>query len=416
MKLSSVLLAGSLVANAALIALFIAGASGGTTSPATTPTDSRPAAKAPIAGEANAAVDPAAWANLTPEKPATLLARLRAAGFPPAMIRALIAEQVRVQFAPQRAALNLKAKERPYWEPATHDPKTDAALREITKEQDKVIKDILGPDADTDETALALLHRQFPNLSDEKIAAIQRAEQVRNEKNQDIVANLPNGMFNAADLAGPKKELLTEIAKLLTPQELEDYDLRTNNTTAALRSQLATFNPTEQEFRALYQLQRPFDEQYQLNMVGGMLTDQQRQLLNQRAEAQNRLSAQIQAALGDQRYADYLRSSDYNYQQTSRLVARLELPTETATQVYAVQQDLQQRARTVQLDRTLAPEDRTAQLAALAAEAQTKVSAALGPNGYEAYKQNGGQWLQNLQPRPVSAPRPAISAGGGGGG
>jgi hypothetical protein len=39
---------------------------------------------------------------------------------------------------------------------------------------------------------------------------------------------------------------------------------------------------------------------------------------------------------------------------------------------------------------------------ALAAEAQTKVTDALGSHGYEAYKQYGGNWMQQLQPRPVT--------------
>ena len=38
-------------------------------------------------------------------------------------------------------------------------------------------------------------------------------------------------------------------------------------------------------------------------------------------------------------------------------------------------------------------------LAALAEEAKTRISASLGAQGFEAYKQYGGQWMQQLQPR-----------------
>lgn len=421
MKPSTVLLAGSITANVVLLALFVAGPSSSTNtaSSAGGSASTRPAAATTGAhdahdGSAQSATDPDTWANLQTADLPALMARLKAEGFPPELVRAILAEQVRVQFAPRRAALNLKDNERPFWQNATHDPKTDAQLAQIMKEQDQAAKALLGPEANANNSYADTLRRQFPNLSDDKIAALQRATQSRNEKSQAILTNLPNGMFSAADLAGPEKEMRAEIAKILTPQELEDYDLRTSNTANSLRRQLASFDPTEQEFRTLFQLQRAFDDQYQSPMLAGAPTEAQRQMMMQRAEAQNQLTEQIKTTLGDQRYADYQRSIDYNYQQTSKLVSRLELPPETTNQVYAVQQEMQQRLRTLG---TLPPADRNAQLESLSAEAQAKITSALGQRGYEAYKQYGGSWLQQLQPRPIPPPR-AVPAGGsrGGGG
>lgn len=408
MKLSTLVLAGSVAVNAVLFALYFAGPSGDSAAPV--PTAVAVAAKAP-ATTSNSAIDAETWAKLQTDDLPGMLERLRAEGFPPALIRAIMAEQVRVQFAPRRAALNRTAGNRPYWEPATNDPQTEAALRAIMKEQNQALKDLLGPEANADEAGLALLHRQFPNWSDEKLAAIQQTQQALNEKAQEA---LTSGGAAALNFATLEKERHAEIAKLLTPQELEDYDFRTSTTASLLRNQLAAFDPSEQEFRALFQLQQPFDEQYRLNLVLGSLSgEDQRQAMQQRSEAQKLLTEQIKAALGDQRYADYQRSIDGNYQQTTRLVARLELPPESANQVYAVQQDLQQRVQAMQ---SLPPADRNVQLATLSAEAQTRITATLGPRGYDAYKQYGGQWLQQLQPRPIPAPRFVPVGGRGGGG
>ena len=118
-----------------------------------------------------------------------------------------------------------------------------------------------------------------------------------------------------------------------------------------------------------------------------------------RTAAQKQLMDDIKAAVGDQRFADYQRATNSSYRQASQLVGRLELPPETANQVYALQQDLQQRAGTIRRSAGSA-EAAMAELTALAAEAKAKVTAALGDRGFEAYKQNGGQWLQNLAPRP----------------
>ena len=53
--------------------------------------------------------------------------------------------------------------------------------------------------------------------------------------------------------------------RILTPAELEEYDLRNSNTGRAMRRELAAFNPTEEEFRAIYKLRQPVDEKYNNN-------------------------------------------------------------------------------------------------------------------------------------------------------
>jgi hypothetical protein len=421
MTLPSFLLAGSLVANAALLALLVAGTNAtDRTTPSTVTRDTpshRAAPSTSTAGDATTSPDAAAWASLKPAELPGLLDRLHAAGFPPAIARALLAEQVRLQFAPRRAALNLKEKERPFWEPGTYDAKTEAARAQILKEQNQALKDLLGSDAAIDDSAALALRRQFPHFSEAKIAALRRAQEVYNEKTE---AMFSSGLITSADLTAGENARRAEIAKVLTPEELEDYELRVGNIANTLRRQLAVFNPTEQEFRTLYELQRAFDEQYRDPIVAGSITPEQRQLIQQRGEAQRQLTEQIKATLGDVRFAEYQRSIDNNYQQTTKLVARLELPPETANQVYVVQQDFQQRLATLQSDRTLAPEDRNAQLAVLAAEAQSKVTSVLGPRGFEAYKQYGGSWLQQLEPRKIAIPGPAggingVRSGRGGG-
>ena len=109
---------------------------------------------------------------------------------------------------------------------------------------------------------------------------------------------------------------------------------------------------------------------------------------------------QIKALLGPERYADYQQASQPQYQQLNALVARLDLPLSAAAQVASVQQDVQQRVAAVRADRKLSADARTAQLVALAQEAATKITATLGARGLEGYKQNGGQWLNQLTPRP----------------
>ena len=125
-----------------------------------------------------------------------------------------------------------------------------------------------------------------------------------------------------------------------------------------------------------------------------------------RKAAQDQLNAQIGALLGPERAADFQQATNPTYNQLNHLVSRLELPISAATQVAAVQTDIQQRAEAVRSDTSLSTADRNTQLNALAQEASTKVGAALRTaRGLEAYKQYGGQWLFNLAPKAGPTPK-----------
>src|SRR5438034_5619970 len=96
MKTSTLLLGGSLVLNAALIVAAVIGSA----------TDSTPVVQADSAAAAvtvekttNAAPGPETWTNLQSDDLTTQIGRLRAEGFPPALVRAIISAQIRESFA-----------------------------------------------------------------------------------------------------------------------------------------------------------------------------------------------------------------------------------------------------------------------------------------------------------------------------
>ncbi|MEO6569592.1 MAG: hypothetical protein ABIO94_12575, partial [Opitutaceae bacterium] len=109
-------------------------------------------------------------------------------------------------------------------------------------------------------------------------------------------------------------------------------------------------------------------------------------------------------ALGAERFAEYERGTDYEYRRTAQLVARLELPPDTANTVYALQKEYQARLPSLMGDRNMPLEQRNQILAEVGNEVQARVTAILGEKGFAAYKINGGQWLQSFQPRPPPVP------------
>jgi hypothetical protein len=282
-----------------------------------------------------------------------------------------------------------------------NDPKTDAELARLGREQSALIKDLLGPDAGpNDEWTAAMRRRQYGNLPPEKIDRLQSVLSDYGELRSSIFSEA-RGMILKEDeekIALLEKEQRADIEKLFTPSELEEYDLRNSPLSNRLRMELSAFNPSEEEFKTLYRLYREAG-----NNPNGTLTEATSSQpgaavrIGRVPQSQELLNAVVQA-LGPERAAEYQQARDPAYQQASRLLERLNLPAALAADVVSTQQDLQSRVNEVQRDRTLSADDRTAKLTALAAEADSRFTATLGARGYEVYKRYGGNWVTRIVP------------------
>lgn len=350
-----------------------------------------------------AAPEPEAWAALPAGELPALVADLRAAGYPKEAIRAILNALINEQFAARRKALDPDGANRPFWKDRAPDPTYQVALNQIWREQRNALRDLLGPDAESDDPmSVARQKQRFGNLAPEKMLEVQDVVRTFDDRRNAVYAS---GVFSTVErekVAELEKEQRTALAQVLSPAELEEYDFRNSNTGRQLRSELIAFQPTESEFRAIFALRRPFDEQAAQTNMNGLPSQEQ---MTQQSKAREALKAQVVAALGPERGAEYELTTDYNYRRVSQVVARLELPPETTRQLSDTQKEYQQRMSEIRKN-TTNPDDRTAQLAALHQEATAKLNTMLGgAEGFEAYKQYGGSWLQGMLPRPAP-PRP----------
>jgi hypothetical protein len=373
----------------------------------TSPADSAAKVSTPSAASAVVAATsagPAAVADMIPslgeKQLANTIAELRSAGFPPEVVRAIASALLNEQFAARQKALDPDADKRAFWKDRNSDPKYQLAANQLWAEQRRALREILGPDAESqDPMTLARQRQQFGNLSPEKMTQAQDVVRDFNEKRQEVYAS---GVFAAADrekITELEKQQRAALAQVLSPAEMEEYDLRSSNTGRTLRTELSAFNPTEEEFRTIFKLRQPFDEQWNRNYDSGLPSQED---MTRRSTANKELSERIKAMLGPVRGPEYELATDSNYRRTSQVVARLELPPETTKQLWDVQRDFQQRSGEI---RRSAPDQptRIAQLTALQQEASAKVGSMLGgTRGLEAYKQFGGTWLNNMVPRPIA--------------
>jgi hypothetical protein len=410
MKKAPLLLAVSLAANAVLLGLFL------TRPPESpSPAPARPAGRT-VPPNSGSAADPGRAgrvATLLKEPLDTtaardLIARMRAAGFPPDLIRAAAQARLVGQYQARLAEI-LGANEPvpPFWDSRASpgmDPDQQAAVRELSRLMNATMKDLLGPDyavAGLTDAARASLQRQYGDIPLEKVVQLQDIQQDFSLKQAEILGMTVGGYNvrlpeDTARLAELEQERRAAIAAVLTPAELEQYDLRSSNSANTLRNQLIAFEPTEDEFRTLFRLQQAFDEKYPPSLAasGNM------NALLERSVAQQQLREDMANALPPDRAAAYRLLTEGSATAVARLVTRLDLPMSTVGEIVTVQREIQAQANAVRTDRNLTPDGRNQALAALQQQADARIARQIGANGLAAYKSSAGAWIQNLLPPP----------------
>lgn len=348
---------------------------------------------------AAAAKDPS-WTDFKTEDLPAMVQQLRDHGFPPHLVRAVASGRIRDLYAARFRALDPQSDSRPFWMSPGSDVKLMQQQRQLYREQQQALRDLLGPEADQSDVNALYQGRRFDSVPPEKAADVRRILRDYDDRRSELFSG---GSFSNPDqgrrINALEQEQRDALAAVLSPQELEAFQLRNSDTARSLRAQLSAFNPSEEEFRTLYKLQSEYDAQF--GRLYGMPSSEEQQ---RRSAALRQLNDQIKATLGPVRGAEYERANDYYFRQTSQLINRLELPAETTTQIWGVKQEIEQRASAIRRDQSLPPDDRAKQLAALAEEASAKVTPLLGgARGLEAYQLNGGSWIQSLTPRPGTA-------------
>ncbi len=345
------------------------------------------------------------WATLSSDDLATLAARLRAAGFPIYTIRAILQNAVNARYAARMRELAQNDPNAPFWKATNSlgmDPKRLAEYMQLANERSRVMRDLLGNylyhDSGTLSTAEA---RQYGGLPQAKIDQLERINQDYSELNNQVRAAM-NGITLPEDrekLALLEREKRADLAALLTPEELADYDMRNSPVTARLRPTFDLFKVTEDEFRSIYTIQQAYSDRVDLNgtTFGALTPDERSTFMQQRTAAQKELDAQMHAALGDARYAEFVRDGDRDFQQLNRLAEQQNLPAQVAIDAYNLRDGLSQESNRIFNDASLDYDQKRAALQSLAQNTRTQLVATLGPAASATYLRTADRWLTSVE-------------------
>ncbi len=383
-----------------------------TAKPGTAPRGDKKDKSAAASAEPIKVIQQIDWRVVESEDYKKFIANLRSIGCPEETIKDIIVADVNKLYDSKRKALKKPGEGFKFWKGgmnpmmgAMGNEEAKKKQQELAQEKKALLKELLGiePVEKPEEVfgLTAIMETMLDFLPPAKQAKVMELMQDAQTK---AMKRMGNGQPDAEDLKEMKKiqkDAEAELAKLLTPQEKEDYDLRLSQTAMMMRMQMRDFEPDEQEFRDIFKLKKKFDDDFG-GQFGMMSQDKEEQA--KRAAAQKELDGQLKSMMGDARYAEYQRGQDWAYGAMSKVAERQGLPKEAAVKVYDMKKTAEEQANKLRADQSLSNEQRQAALRAIRTETERAITATFGQKGFDSYQsQQGAWWLKGISP---DAPTP----------
>lgn len=337
------------------------------------------------------------WASIESDDYFTYIQNLRTIGCPEQTIRDIIVADVSQLFARKLIKAHKSTNEK-WW---LSDPDLDD-IQAATEEQDlhdqerrQLLTALLGPGWETSEdlgvvpnTNVTLDGHLLGDLSAETKRAV-RDIQLRNQQRQEAYGKAVREgkvVESPAELAKMRRETREELAKVLAPDQLEEYLLRYSNNANDLREQLRGFGASQDEFRAIFRATDNLDLEREA-LTGSENPDDQRRLKQLDAQRDEALSK----ALTPERYQYYKLNSDPGFKEARELVQDLGAPADAVMPFYEVQNAIRDERQKILTDSTLTPEEQTQQLGQVHQDHLDTLRKVLGEAGLRRYLQGLGK-------------------------
>jgi len=385
------------------------------TTPAATPRKAS-VARAEQAAAPAAAVESFQWRQIESEDYKRFIANLRSIGCPEETIRDVIIADVNKLYAQKLAAAG-RIRDTRFWQAGAAKNKLAVENRRLARDFDRekwvLLRELLGPNAESEfrksvpgvellaeETALgflpeakrATLKEILDRLGDQESELMQRGVWTQKER---------------AELKRLRETRAAELARVLTPQELEDYEVRNSSSADAVRARLTGVNVSEEQFRLMVRLQKPFDEQFSRDNLIAEAADWQK-----RQAAAQKLDEEFKSVLGEPLFAEFKRAQDPAWRGLVKVGLEQNISADTLNKVYEMKTLVEESVRATMSDANVPREQRTTAVKTIGEQTQIALVQLLGDKGWEAYKQNGGWWVPGQQGGGGGVMYQTITAGG----
>lgn len=326
------------------------------------------------------------------------IANLRSIGCPEETIRDIIIADVNKLYDKKKKEARGGPRKFEYWKSGNPfagamDSELIQKLKALDEERNSVLRALgITPDAKTEmaqSMVMNPLETALDFLSDEKKSRVVK-----------LMSDMQSKMMEASkDGADPEamgkamKDMENALKGVLSPEEFQNYQLRFSMTANMMRTQLAGFDPSEDEFLKVFKLREAFDSDFS-PMARGNESEAQRKA---REEAEKQLKSDIKNTLGNDRYAEYERGQDWSFQQMYRAAKKADLGTAEAAKVYDMKKLAEKAANDVRANQQLTQDQKNEALLGIQQQTEASVKGVLGDTGWEQYnKGNNTYWIKNI--------------------
>ncbi len=217
-------------------------------------------------------------------------------------------------------------------------------------------------------------------------------DEIRSKTAADYAAagkSFPGGL-NAflRQLALLEREKRADLAKELTPRELEDYEFRATNAGKLVARRLGDTAASDAQRRAAFRHQLAFEDRFAL------VFDMAPTALAEREAARHATQDKIRGELGDELFAVWLRGEGAEFGQMADLVAKQGQPLGAALDLWSVRNEYTRARLGILADQNLGREQRQAALARLAEQTEIRITSIVGLGGLQAGRDEGLKWMQ----------------------
>ena len=319
------------------------------------------------------------WKEVESPDYVAYLNSLRAVGCPEEKVRTIVLGDISELFQQKKLKISVE-NDQQWWKGGTSEMLMANVMQQrgqaLEEERRGLVEKLLGSEVAEKERGEALLWNSVQltgpvlgNLSAQLHNQVQEICAQSIEKHQSYFWERANQgqPLNNVEMAKLREGTRTELRKILSPPEVEEFVLRYSHNAHNLREELRGIDPTPDEFRKVFRATDPLDHEMQLEFGGPEAMSEK-----QRERYQHDREVAVREALGQERYQAYLLTKDPLYRQAQMTAMQYGAPTKVMP-IYQLAKLSESRRQKILLDAALTPQQKSEAINAINAEHQRSV-------------------------------------------
>lgn len=328
------------------------------------------------------------WEDVTKDIYPQYIANLRTIGCPEKQVRNIVVADVNELFGKRRLDHAVKTDSQ-WWKPETFMgilPMHNFANANFDEERRALLTKLLGEGWE-DSIKLPSLNGSAVNLTGPVLGAlpadtwnaVQEVCARSIDRHQAYLAVKMNegGAMDNIEMAKLRDHTRSDLSKMLTPEQMEEFLLRYSHNSSKLRLDMRGLDPTPDEFRKIFRGIDPFEHQTQIEYGGPEALSQK-----QREQLEAQRDRVIKEAFSPQRYEQYLATKDPLYKQAQMTAMQYGMNGKAVKPLYELQKSMEAKRVQISQNTALSPEQRAQALQSLNIEQQQTLQRMLGDLSY----------------------------------